>query len=282
MVDHKPCPYCEEPIRAKARKCRHCGEFLDEEAWLATGGKGRVRRLTAAERIRRISARERRAGSLWLIVGILQCLTAVLAVSGVWNIVRGTKARKRSRQIAERDATVPLRLERARPLVVTVFVNILFGAGLGVPIVILDALTRREILAMRRLFRRNAEDGATGSPHGKKTPEPVVLNVPYELAYGVLRDTMTDAGGTICMDDIEGGGLEATWSYGSNVFGLHVSGFIRRTADGCIQVDLRGGFKDMPDTFGHARHKAFAIRDAYVEQFDDMDSAEVPVARPGV
>lgn len=24
-----PCPFCAEPIQAAARKCKHCGEFLD-------------------------------------------------------------------------------------------------------------------------------------------------------------------------------------------------------------------------------------------------------------
>lgn len=27
----KACPYCGEPIRAVARKCRHCDEYLDEQ-----------------------------------------------------------------------------------------------------------------------------------------------------------------------------------------------------------------------------------------------------------
>jgi predicted nucleic acid-binding Zn ribbon protein len=25
------CPYCSEPINAKAKKCRHCGEILDQQ-----------------------------------------------------------------------------------------------------------------------------------------------------------------------------------------------------------------------------------------------------------
>ena len=28
----KPCPMCAEPIEDAARKCKHCGEYLDESA----------------------------------------------------------------------------------------------------------------------------------------------------------------------------------------------------------------------------------------------------------
>lgn len=27
-IETRPCPYCDEPIRAAALKCKHCGEFL--------------------------------------------------------------------------------------------------------------------------------------------------------------------------------------------------------------------------------------------------------------
>lgn len=30
--DEIDCPFCAEPIRAAARKCKHCGEFLDPQA----------------------------------------------------------------------------------------------------------------------------------------------------------------------------------------------------------------------------------------------------------
>lgn len=29
--EHVACPYCAEPIRYGARKCRHCGEYLDDD-----------------------------------------------------------------------------------------------------------------------------------------------------------------------------------------------------------------------------------------------------------
>lgn len=29
MTDTKMCPYCSEEIMAGAKKCKHCGEFID-------------------------------------------------------------------------------------------------------------------------------------------------------------------------------------------------------------------------------------------------------------
>jgi TM2 domain-containing membrane protein YozV len=32
MDQTRPCPYCAEPILTTAKKCKHCGEFLDAQA----------------------------------------------------------------------------------------------------------------------------------------------------------------------------------------------------------------------------------------------------------
>lgn len=32
LIDTRPCPFCQEPIKIIARKCRHCGELLGDDA----------------------------------------------------------------------------------------------------------------------------------------------------------------------------------------------------------------------------------------------------------
>jgi hypothetical protein len=42
-VSERSCPFCGETIKAVARKCRHCGEYLDEELRAANeAGSGDV------------------------------------------------------------------------------------------------------------------------------------------------------------------------------------------------------------------------------------------------
>lgn len=74
--DEKPCPFCAEPIKRAAKKCRHCGESLVEG-----GGKadGRKRDVAHECHIRAIAIWYRIAG---LLVGLMALATGLLMFAG--------------------------------------------------------------------------------------------------------------------------------------------------------------------------------------------------------
>jgi hypothetical protein len=72
MTDQKDCPYCGEVIKAKAMKCRHCGEFLDGAAVGATNASRDVRDPNAA------STAGRWPVALLALVGIGSLLVGVI------------------------------------------------------------------------------------------------------------------------------------------------------------------------------------------------------------
>lgn len=45
----RKCPYCAEEIAVEAKKCRHCGEWLENEPSVVEAGAGAVRRTAVAE-----------------------------------------------------------------------------------------------------------------------------------------------------------------------------------------------------------------------------------------
>jgi hypothetical protein len=62
----KACPYCSETVLASARKCRHCGEWLD-----------------GTTRVQTIEATGKRWKLFQLVAGLLLALAVVLCVAGV-------------------------------------------------------------------------------------------------------------------------------------------------------------------------------------------------------
>jgi hypothetical protein len=62
VAEQKPCPFCAEPVRAEAKKCKHCGETLDPAMRAAEEAeRGRQRRREEDEDDGRDSRRRRRS-----------------------------------------------------------------------------------------------------------------------------------------------------------------------------------------------------------------------------
>lgn len=84
MDDHVLCPYCGEEIPSIARKCRHCGEYLDPEH----PGADVVPRLLLG------------LGCGVVLLGLLCVVGSILATAAMPNLVRAEKASNEARAVA--------------------------------------------------------------------------------------------------------------------------------------------------------------------------------------
>lgn len=68
----KLCPYCSEEIKAQAKKCKHCGEFLDKEL--------KNNRNTQTET--KVVVEQKRGGLMTTLI-VLAILGLLLAIFGI-------------------------------------------------------------------------------------------------------------------------------------------------------------------------------------------------------
>ena len=74
----RPCPFCAEPVRAAARKCRHCGEMLDRSLAIAK----QQERLKEIERRQAMLITELPGSRAAFICGVLSILSSPGMVIG--------------------------------------------------------------------------------------------------------------------------------------------------------------------------------------------------------
>lgn len=112
-----------------------------------------------ADTIRRIADYERLSAILWMILGIVQILTIVAIIAGVWNIFAAWSRFRLVPLIRERDSRVPDVYEGVVGLVIIGLINLFLGGLIGVVFVIFDFIIRDKVLSNRRLFN-NAHHSA--------------------------------------------------------------------------------------------------------------------------
>ncbi|HKS16775.1 MAG TPA: hypothetical protein VJU16_05645 [Planctomycetota bacterium] len=75
----RPCPFCAEPVRAGARKCRHCGEILDRNLAIAK----QQDRLREIERRQAVLLTEVPGSRAAFICGVLSIISSPFIVVGL-------------------------------------------------------------------------------------------------------------------------------------------------------------------------------------------------------
>ncbi len=106
--------------------------------------------------IRRIAAYARWSGILWILLGLIQVLTVIAVVAGVWNIFAGFTRVTGARKIAARDPTVPASFEGVAGLVIIGVINLVLGGFIGLILVGVDFYVRDLVLKNADLFGRSS------------------------------------------------------------------------------------------------------------------------------
>jgi hypothetical protein len=77
-ADTRPCPFCAEPIKTEARKCRWCGEIVDRQLAIAK----QQEKIREVERKREILLKEAPGAKGSLIIGVVGLLMGPLLMMG--------------------------------------------------------------------------------------------------------------------------------------------------------------------------------------------------------
>ncbi len=99
-----------------------------------------------------IASYEKISGIIWLILGIVQCLSLIAIIAGVWNIVAGISRIRAAPIILQRHPGVPAAFEGVGMLIAIGLVNLFLGGFIGVIAVVFDFVIRDMVLKNRALF----------------------------------------------------------------------------------------------------------------------------------
>lgn len=137
-ADTKICPYCGELILIVAKKCKHCGEWLDGIKENAI--------------VNKIADCQKFSNILWLIISIIQILTIICIIAGIWNLIATITSWHMPKKILHMDKDVPDYYEGIVGLIIVAIVNFLLGGLIGVILVGFDFYIRHLVLENRHLF----------------------------------------------------------------------------------------------------------------------------------
>lgn len=111
--------------------------------------------------VRRIADYERLSGIFWMCLGVIQVLSVVGIVAGIWNIFAATSRFALVPRIRRRDPEVPELYEGMGGIVIIAIVNLLLGGVIGLAFAAFDFYIRDQVLRNRVLFDASATDVAT-------------------------------------------------------------------------------------------------------------------------
>ena len=145
--------------------CSHCGAVIPDGSQFCPqcGGSCAEPRIPVAQPevnvndpqniAKRTRDLKRLCAVLWIVIGILLCLTCVGIVAGIWNIIYGAKALKFADTIQAGNRSVYAAFDAdLNSLTVGLILNLILGLGLGCALAIVELFLRDRVLKNKEVF----------------------------------------------------------------------------------------------------------------------------------
>lgn len=148
MSENINCPFCCEEIKSTAQKCKHCGEWIDQNnnhSHIYNNDDLTIARIADYEKVARVC---------WLILAILQIVSMAGIIAGVWNIIAVYSRWSLPDKILNRDQDIPAIYEPLSGLITIGVINLICGGVIGLIFVGLDFYVRDQIIKNSHLFNK--------------------------------------------------------------------------------------------------------------------------------
>lgn len=153
---HGFCARCGREQPDSARFCPRCGtsatSALGDAAQRFAGSTFTTSAVPADRMVDKIADYERVSAIIWLVFGIVQVISVVAIIAGIWNIFAALSRFKLIPLIRARNPEVPAIYESITQLIVIGVVNVLFGGVIGIVFVAFDFYVRSLVLDNQHLF----------------------------------------------------------------------------------------------------------------------------------
>ena len=155
MSANRFCMRCGTALLSAASFCSNCGvnvkgtDDLGANAAMPAPASGNQSDETL---IRQIADYEKLSGILWIGLGVIQVLTVIAVIAGIWNLYAGYTRIKAQPLILARHKSVPDSFESINGLVIIGLINLILGGVIGVLFVAFDYVIRDKVLSNKHLF----------------------------------------------------------------------------------------------------------------------------------
>ncbi len=155
------CSKCGQQVDNSANFCVHCGCAVKNEnrnnfssTYPYMQNQQNFAQDDYKNTINKLSNYEKTSGVIWLTIGIIQCITLVGIICGIWNIVISIQRLNYSKIIL---TSKPIEIynnfeNQLTSIIVFLIINIFFGAVIGIVGALFDLFVRNFAMENKNVF----------------------------------------------------------------------------------------------------------------------------------